>query len=207
MVMLPNIVPPLLEGFLLCASLIVAIGAQNTFVLKQGIKKQHLFLTALTCALFDGALILLGVTGIGALMSDVPGLTQVLCWGGAIFLLGYGLRSFYHAVRPHTLLNELESGATTTKLATFLAIMGFTLLNPHVYIDTFLLLGSVGAEHPAHEHIPFTIGAVMASFAWFFSLTYGTTFLSPLFKNPRAWQILNTIMGFVMIGMAVRLVL
>jgi L-lysine exporter family protein LysE/ArgO len=202
-----NDVNPLIEGFALGASLIMAIGVQNAFVLKQGLKRQHLFLTAITCSLSDSLLIVLGVLGIEVLTEDFPILTNFMRWGGALFLLVYGLRSFWSVFHPHALIAALDNPNKTSKLATFLALLGFTYLNPHTYIDTFLLLGTIGAEQPPHEQIPFMIGAVLASTTWFFSLTYGASTLSHLFKNPRAWQILDTIMGIVMIGIAINLVI
>ncbi len=198
---------PLLEGFIVGVSLIMAIGAQNAFLLRQGLKKEHLFLCAITCSTSDAFLIVLGVTGIGELLTDLPVLTNVMRWGGALFLVCYGLRSFWSVFHPHAMVADLESARKNTKLATFIALLGFTFLNPHTYIDTFLLLGTIGAEGPIDEHLPFMIGAVSASFAWFFSLTYGASKLSPLFKNPRAWQVLDTIMGCMMIGIAISLII
>lgn len=197
---------PIVEGFALGASLIMAIGVQNAFVLKQGLKRQHLLLTALTCSLCDSLLIVLGVTGIEVLTEDFPTLTIFMRWGGALFLLVYGLRSFWSVFHPHALVAALDNPSKTSKLATFLALLGFTFLNPHTYIDTFLLLGTIGAEQAPHEQVPFMIGAVSASTVWFFGLTYGASTLSPLFKNPRAWQVLDTIMGIVMIGIAISLI-
>lgn len=200
------IATPYFEGFALGTSLIVAIGAQNAFVLKQGLKRQHLFLTAFTCFVCDSILIVLGVKGMGVLIADLPVLTNFLRWGGAIFLFCYGLRSFYSVFHPHVLVASLENPKNTSALATWIVLLGFTFLNPHTYIDTFLLLGTIGAERPLHEHLPFIAGALSGSFVWFFGLTYGASTLSPIFKNPRAWQILDTIMGFVMIGIAISLI-
>lgn len=197
---------PVLEGFALGGSLIMAIGAQNAFVLKQGLKRHHLFLTAITCFICDSILIILGVTGIGSVITNLPTLSTIMRWGGAIFLLAYGLRSFYQVFRPQILVANLDS-EKTSKLATLIALLGFTLLNPHTYIDTFLLLGTIGAEHPPHEHTHFIVGTLIASFIWFFGLTYGASFLTPLFRNVRAWQILDTIMGFVMIGIGLQLII
>lgn len=104
------------------------------------------------------------------------------------------------------LIAKLEGGKKSTRLATFLAVLGFTFLNPHAYVDTMLLLGTIGAEHPTPEHLPFILGVLIASFIWFFSLAYGASFLSVYFKNPRAWQILDTLMGCLMIGIGVSLV-
>lgn len=201
------IITPLIKGFAMGAGLIIAIGAQNAFVLKQGLKKHHLFLTAMTCFICDSILIILGVTGLGMIVTNIPFLVNVLRWGGALFLVGYGIRSFLSVFKPQALVAELENPLQASKLSTLLALLAFTLLNPHTYIDTFLILGSVGAQHPVEEQLPFIIGAVLASFTWFFGLTYGASTLSSLFKNPRAWQILDTIMGFVMFSIAFSLIM
>lgn len=197
----------LLTGFIASISLIMAIGVQNAFVLKQGLKRQHLFLTAFTCSLCDSVLIVLGVSGIEILTNDYPMFTKFMEWGGALFLVVYGLRSFWSVFHPHTLVASLENPVPTSKMSTLLALLGFTFLNPHTYVDTFLLLGTIGAEQEPHEQIYFMIGAVAASATWFFSLTYGASKVSPIFKNPRAWQVLDTIMGCVMLSIAVSLVI
>lgn len=193
---------PWFEGLVLGAGLIMAIGAQNAFVLKQGIKRQHLLLTAITCFVCDSFLIVLGVSGLGSLIQEVSWLTLLLRVAGALFLIVYGIRSFMNVFRPHALIASLENTANQHWLTTWVALLGFTFLNPHTYIDTFLILGSIGADHPPNEHLPFILGALTSSFLWFFGLTYGASLLSPVFKNPRAWQILDTIMGFVMFGIA-----
>ncbi len=197
----------LLTGFVASLSLIMAIGVQNAFILKQGLKKQHLFMIAFTCSLCDSILIVLGVSGIEILTNDYPMLTKFMEWGGALFLLAYGLRSFWSVFHPHILVASLENALPTSKMSTLLALLGFTFLNPHTYVDTFLLLGTIGAEQEPHEQLYFMIGAVAASATWFFSLTYGASKLSPLFKNPRAWQVLDSIMGCIMIGIAIKLFL
>ncbi len=204
---MPILITPIIEGFFIGAGLIMAIGAQNAFLLKQGLKRQHLFLCAITCSVSDAFLIVLGVTGIAELFDDLPAIADFMRWGGALFLFCYGIRSFYQVFHPHAMIADLQSPSQSSKLGTFLALLGFTYLNPHTYIDTFLLLGTVGGERPDPEHLPFMIGAVTASFTWFFSLTYGASKLSPLFKNPRAWQVLDTIMGFMMIAMAIALLI
>lgn len=192
----------LLEGFGISASLIMAIGAQNAFVLKQGLKKQYLFMTAFICFLCDSALIALGVTGIGELLSDLPILLSVMRWGGALFLVGYGIRSLMNVFHPHSLVADMSDKGTKNRYTTLLTLLGFTFLNPHTYLDTFLLIGTVGAEHPPEEHLPFIIGAMSASLVWFFGLTYGASKLSPLFKNPRAWQVMDSIMAIIMFVIA-----
>lgn len=200
------LITPFLEGFVLGGSLIMAIGAQNAFVLKQGLKRQFLFMTAFTCFVCDSILIVLGVTGIGELLSEIPMLLNFMRWGGALFLVCYGIRSFRSVFHPHALVADLENPMPANRFATLMALLGFTFLNPHTYIDTFLLLGTIGAERPPHEHLSFIIGALSASLTWFFGLTYGASKLSPLFRNPRAWQILEAIMGVVMFVIAYSLV-
>ena len=200
------IVTPLIKGFGMGASLIMAIGAQNAFVLKQGLKRHHLFLTAITCFICDSILIVLGVSGLGMIINESPNLVNALRWGGAAFLVAYAIRSFMSVFKPHALVAELESNVKKNRWATLLALLAFTLLNPHTYVDTFLILGGIGAQHPVDEHLPFMVGALIASFIWFFGLTYGASTLSHVFRNPRAWQILDTIMGFVMLSIAYSLV-
>lgn len=190
------------EGFALTAGLIMAIGAQNAFVLRQGIKRQHLWLTALTCVICDSLLVVAGVSGVGVLIREIPLFMDILRYAGALFLTGYGIRSFMNVFRPHALIANLKKGANQTWQTTLLALLAFTFLNPHTYIDTVLLIGSVGAEHPPHERLSFILGALSASCVWFFGLTFGASALSPVFRNPKAWQVLDAITGCVMFGMA-----
>ncbi len=203
---MPILITPIFQGYIVGAGLIMAIGAQNAFLLKQGLRRQHLFLCAMTCSISDALLIILGVNGVAELMDELPHFADYMRWGGAAFLFCYGMRAFYQVFHPHTII-DIESPIKTSKLATFIALLGFTFLNPHTYIDTFLLLGTVGGERPDPEHIPFMIGATLASFSWFFGLTYGASKLGPLFKNPRAWQVLDTLMGIMMIGLAIGLLI
>ena len=192
----------LLQGFGLGASLIIAIGAQNAFVLRQGLKRTHVLLTASICTLCDAVLIILGIGGLGTLISTNPVLTQIATWGGAAFLLYYGLRSFRSALKPAA----LETTSTTPQpvriretIATLLAI---SLLNPHVYLDTVVLVGSIGAHYPANERGYFALGAISASLTWFFGLAYGAAWLAPLFRRPVAWRILDALVGCVMWSIA-----
>jgi len=204
---MPLLIAPVFEGFIVGAGLIMAIGAQNTFLLKQGLKKQHLFLCAITCALADALLIVLGVMGIAEFMDEFPVIANFMRWGGALFLFCYGLRSFYQVFHPHALIANDKTSVQSSKLATFMMLLGFTFLNPHTYVDTFLLLGTIGGEKLDPEQVPFMIGAVMASFCWFFGLTYGASKLSRFFKNPRAWQVLDTLIGIMMFSMGVALLI
>ena len=192
-------ITPYLEGLGLGASLIIAIGAQNAFVLRQGLKRQHVLLTALFCTLCDATLITLGVAGLGAAITSVPALFTAATWGGAAFLFLYGLRSFRSAFRAGMLDADAANGqATSSARRTVLALLGFSLLNPHVYLDTVILLGSVGARHPAIERPSFVLGASTASLLWFFGLAYGAALLAPLFRKPTTWRALDLLVGCVM---------
>ncbi len=191
-------------GFSLGFSLILAIGAQNAFVLKQGLKGEHVFLVSLICALSDAILILIGVSGFHVLVSKFPELVMIARYGGAIFLFIYGLLSFRTAWRSkHALMpSDIKSGSRINAALTCLA---FTWLNPHVYLDTVVLLGSVSSQF-SDEIEYFAAGATSASFVFFFSLGYGAGLLRPIFARARSWQILEIIIGFIMWTIAAKLV-
>ncbi|MFU8891538.1 MAG: LysE/ArgO family amino acid transporter [Anaerosomatales bacterium] len=199
--------PAFISGAALGASLIIAIGAQNAFVLQQGLRREHVFVVAMICALADAALIVAGAAGFGALVSGSPVLTAVAAWGGAAFLFGYGLRSFRAALRPEALELGRPVAAGRSLRSVVAITLAVTLLNPHVYLDTVVLLGSVAARYPADVRAWFALGAMAASFAWFFSLAYGARLLAPFFERPRAWQILYVIIGAIMWWIAGSLVL
>lgn len=193
------------SGFSLGLSLILAIGAQNAFVLKQGIKKQHVFLVCTICALSDAVLIFAGVSGFGYVVERYQVIKTAALWGGFVFLSIYGLRSLYSAFSAsHTLTSgdEEARGAAKTALLT----LAFTWLNPHVYLDTALLLGSVSTKFGERAGL-FGVGAMCASFAFFFSLGYGARFLAPLFQKPAAWKILEFFVGVTMITLGTMLVI
>lgn len=194
----------LLFGFSLGFSLILAIGAQNAFVLKQGLKGEHVFLVCLICAASDAILILIGVSGFHVLVASFPSLVTIARFGGAAFLLVYGLLSFYNAIRlDHGLLpSEIRSSNAWQSALTCLA---FTWLNPHVYLDTVVLLGSVSTQFGA-DITWFAGGAVLASFVFFFGLGYGARLLRPVFATARAWRVLDFLIGCIMWGIALRLV-
>lgn len=194
------------EGFVTGAGLIVAIGAQNAFVLKQGILRRHLFITAAICSLIDILLISAGVLGLGAVITEIPVLTIVAAAGGSIFLIAYGIRSFFAAWQPKVLEDGMATENPTTLKATILTLLAFSLLNPHVYLDTVLLLGSIGARHPEVQRISFIAGASTASVLWFFGLTYGSTILTPLFRKKVTWRILDLMIGCVMLLISVKLI-
>ncbi len=198
--------PVYFEGLGLGASLIIAIGAQNAFVLRQGLRRQHVFITALICTLCDLTLITLGVMGLGAFIEHAPILLDLTKWGGAAFLFFYGFRSFRSALKPETLNTEnyADKEAVTLR-STILAVLAFSLLNPHVYLDTVILLGGIGARHPLNQRPSFILGASTASLLWFFGLAYGAALLTPLFRKPITWRLLDIFVGCVMWLIAIRL--
>ncbi|WP_305832107.1 LysE/ArgO family amino acid transporter [Photobacterium leiognathi] len=194
-----------LAGFSLGLSLIFAIGSQNAFVLKQGLKNQYVFIICLVCALSDAIFISFGVAGFGVIVNKYPEVETIARYGGAIFLTVYGLLSFKSAfTKDHALVaGEQPSGSLIKAVLTCLA---FTWLNPHVYLDTVVLLGSISTQYQPHEFY-FGLGAVTASFVFFFSLGYGARFLTPLFKRPNAWKVLEFAVGIIMLSIALSLVM
>ncbi|MDK3074921.1 LysE/ArgO family amino acid transporter [Sedimentitalea sp. JM2-8] len=193
-----------LPGFFLGLSLILAIGAQNAFVLRQGLRREHVFWVSLTCALSDAVLIGAGVAGFGALAARQPGFELAMRFGGAAFLFGYGLLSFRRAWRGGSALQAAATAGSRLSTA-LLTVLAFTWLNPHVYLDTVVLIGSVSAQYD--DRLGFALGAMTASFVFFFGLGYGARLLAPLFARPRAWQILDALIGAVMWMIAVKLVI
>lgn len=185
-----------LSGFLLGTSLIVAIGAQNAFILRQGLLKQHVFILCLICALSDAVLIAAGVAGLGTLISQSPVLINVVTVGGALFLFSYAFIAFRRAMRPDV-LKAANVGETSLKSAVA-ACLAFTFLNPHVYLDTVVLLGSLSARYDGADRLAYALGAMLASFVWFFGLGYGARLLQPIFARPSAWRVLDVLIGLVM---------
>ena len=194
-----------LSGLFLGLSLIIAIGAQNAFVLRQGLRRDHVFVVCLTCTLSDALLISLGVFALGTVTDLIPGIEPALRYGGAAFLLAYGLRSARSAMTGG---GALTSGDGTRQGlgATLATALAFTFLNPHVYLDTVLLIGSIASQYPGRE-AAFGAGAVTGSFLFFFSLGYGARLLAPVFARPNAWRVLDGVIAVVMIGLAIKLIL
>ena len=192
-------------GFSLGLSLILAIGAQNAFVLKQGLKGEYVFLVSFICALSDAILILIGVSGFHILVSEFPSVVIVARYGGAIFLFVYGLLSFRTALRSGQKLVPGENHTGDWRKAALICL-AFTWLNPHVYLDTVVLLGSVSTQFSGQTSY-FTAGATSASFVFFFSLGYGARLLRPIFEKARSWQILEVIIGLIMWAIAAKLLL
>ncbi|MFC8679899.1 LysE/ArgO family amino acid transporter [Microbacterium ureisolvens] len=238
---------PVLAGLGLGFSLIIAIGAQNLFVLRQGLRREHVFAVATICALSDAALIALGVSGVGFVLQAVPWLVDVVRWAGALFLVTYGVLAARRALKPsgQVLGGGAESTATTRETAhttgdpavgpfespvvsaagvrsdvrtatvpatrtrllpVILTCLALTWLNPHVYLDTVFLLGTVANTHGAERWL-FGAGAMAASVIWFFGLAFGARFLSRWLSTPRAWRILDGVIAVVMVALGVSLVL
>ncbi|WP_409202305.1 LysE/ArgO family amino acid transporter [Suttonella sp. R2A3] len=187
------------SGFFLGLSLIFAIGAQNVMVLRQGLLHQHVFLVCLICAISDALLIHVGVFGMSAIAEFAPSLATLMRYFGAIFLLLYALLRFRAAWLGGEAL--LVSGKTSSKKRIILIALALTWLNPHVYLDTVLLLGSV-ANQFSDQRMAFALGATLASFVFFFSLGYGARLLRPLLAQPRTWRIIEVIIGLFMLYIA-----
>jgi L-lysine exporter family protein LysE/ArgO len=239
-----------IAGLGLGLSLIVAIGAQNLFVLRQGIRREHVFAVATVCAVSDAVLILVGVSGVGAVLQAVPWLIDAVRWAGAAFLVVYGLLAARRALRPSgealavdaaehagEPVGEREDATrgpgsapasaeasthgpsavatrpaarapgTTTLAAALATCLALTWLNPHVYLDTVFLLGTVANTHGDDGRWAFALGAAVASVLWFFGLAYGARLLGRVLSSPRAWRILDGVIAVVMIALGVSLVL
>ncbi len=195
---------PFIQGFGMGGGLIVAIGSQNAFVLSQGVRKSYPVMIPLICIICDAILICLGVAGTGTLVASNTSITTWATWGGAAFLFWYGFTAFRSAARGGRL--ESDGKAEETLRSAVLATLAVTLLNPHVYIDTVLLLGSVSSRFGGNGRLLFGAGAVAASFVWFTCLSLGGRMLAPLFKRPVAWRILDSLVCVTMWSIAVSLV-
>lgn len=190
-------------GLLTGLALIVAIGAQNAFVLRQGVRREHVGAVVLVCMASDAVLILAGTAGVGALVRAVPWLLEVLRWGGALYLLWFAVSSLRAALRPQGLVAEQASRTAGSVIATTLAL---TWLNPHVYLDTVVLLGSLANQHGPDARWVFAAGAVAASVLWFTALGYGARLLARVLADPKAWRVVDVVIAVVMAVLAVRLI-
>ena len=192
------------KGFATSAALIVAIGAQNAFVLRQGIKREHVLAVVLVCALSDALLITLGVAGLGALIQGSPRLLAIARYGGALFLAVYGALAARRAWHNESL--TIVDAAPMSLGAAIAACLAFTYLNPHCWLDTVVLLGAIASPLPAEQRIWFGVGATSASVVWFFALGFGARLLRGVFARPLAWKLLDAGIALVMWGLAISLV-
>jgi L-lysine exporter family protein LysE/ArgO len=192
---------PLLAGFATSLSLIVAIGAQNAFVLRQGLRREHVLPVVLTCALSDALLISGGIAGLGALLTRSPLALTIAKYGGAAFLLTYAVVAARRAVRPGAMSPADHAPAALRGVV--LTCLGFTYLNPHVYLDTVVLLGTLANQRGTDGRWLYGAGAVAASFGWFFALGFLARRLGPIFARPRAWQFLDGSIALIMTTLAV----
>ena len=193
-----------ITGFSIGFSLILAIGAQNAFVLKQGLIRQNVFLVCLICAASDAILITLGVSGFGEIITEYPIIEKLARIGGALFLFTYGVLNLYSAqAKTHAL--EPTKKIQKSKRKTILTCLGFTWLNPHVYLDTVVMLGSISTQF--ENTAAFALGAISASFVFFFSLGFGASKLTRYFEKPRTWRVLENLIGILMIFLGITLVI
>jgi L-lysine exporter family protein LysE/ArgO len=192
------------NGMLVTIGLIMAIGAQNAFVLAQSLRREHHLSVAALCVLCDALLVTLGVFGLATLLTQSPLLLAVARWGGAAFLLIYGSQALLRALRPQA-LNQTEQSGPRSRRAVLLSALAVTLLNPHVYLDTVLLIGSLGAQQAAPS--AYALGAASASLLWFFTLAIGAAWLAPWLARPATWRILDLAVATMMFAVASQLIL
>ena len=192
-------------GLTMGLTLIVAIGAQNAFVLRQGLRDEHVFAVSLACAVSDAILILIGVTSFQKIAAIMPALDPIMRYGGAAFLIWYGARSLYSAFTSSAVL-ATANGASVSLTKTLATCLALTWLNPHVYLDTVVLLGTISTQFPGLE-TSFAAGAITASFVFFFSLGFGARWLRPIFARPSSWRILEGVIAVTMWSIALKLVI
>ena len=202
--MMSELINVFFTAFVLAAGLIMAIGAQNAHVLRQGIAGHYVGITVMLCAFFDTVLMTSGVFGFGWLLTQLPMLEDVARVGGAVFLLWYGSRCVRSAMAPLSSVS-VESRVATSLPAAIATVSAFTLLNPHVYLDTVVLIGSIGGQYEGTARTVFAVGAFTASWVWFIALGYGARLVRPYFENPRAWQVLDGFIALVMFAIALSL--
>ena len=194
-----------LQGFAIGLSLIVAIGAQNAFVLKQGLKKQAVFWVCFVCALSDSILVVLGITGFATVIQLYPELVGFAKWAGAVFLLWYGLQHAIQAFKSNQSLHA--SSQNEIQLSKIIIVcLALTWLNPHVYLDTVVLIGSISTQFEQTK-LYFALGVITASWFFFFSLGYGARVLIPVFANPKAWKVLDVVIALIMWSIAISLMM
>lgn len=191
-----------LPGFLTGLSLIVAIGAQNAFVIRQGLTRSHVFLVVAICAIADAALIALGIAGLGAAISGLPWLLEVIRWFGVAYLSWFGFKSARAAFKNESL--DAAGAAEQSRVKVVTTVLAVTLLNPHCYLDTVILVGSIGNQFGENKWF-FGVGAMLASVVWFTSVGYGAKAASSLMSKPIFWRVLDTVIAVIMFSIAITL--
>lgn len=194
------------NGVLLGAGLIIAIGAQNLFVLRQGVARDQIFIVCLLSACIDATLILIGAIGLGSLIATIPWLVPWATWGGAAFLVGFGLLSLRRVIWPATSAPATGEPVISSARKAALLTLAFGFLNPHVYLDTVILLGGIAAGYEVDQRIYFVAGAILASFVWFFGLGYGARALRPMMKTVTGARVLDGLVAAIMFFVAANLV-
>lgn len=194
------------HGFTSTALLIMAIGAQNAFVLRQGLRREHVLPVVLVCALSDAVLLQAGVWGMGGVLAARPEWALAMRWAGALFLVGYAVQAAARALRPAHLLVS-ANGPGTSLRTTVLTVMALTWLNPHVYLDTVVLLGTMASPYPMWGRATFAAGGSLASALWFLCLGFGSRWLAPVFASPGAWRVLDGVTAATMLVLAAVMVL
>ncbi len=194
-----------LAGFALGGGLIVAIGAQNAFVIRQGVLNQHVFWVCLFCAFSDAILIWAGTFGLGILLQQMPLLMPIMTYGGAAFLFWYGIKAFRRALNPQSLNKDAKS--TTNLWMALTLCAAFTWLNPHVYLDTVVLVGSIANARPQGEQAAFATGATLASLLWFFAIGYGAKALREPLSKPNVWRAIDVAIAMIMFWLAIKLLI
>ncbi len=197
----------IIHGFAVGAGLIIAIGPQNTFVITQGIKREHVFLCALICTLTDVILISFGIIGLGALIRLHPAFVEIARWFGAAFLMYHAIFAFRAAIHPSTLkIDRRKKGKKKSAKNIIVILLGLSFLNPHAYLDTVVLIGSIAAQKIGVAKYWFGLGTMLASACWFFSIAYGAKTLTPIFASKHSWRILDLFVGLTMTTIAIILI-
>lgn len=197
---------PFWAGLMTSAGLIMAIGPQNAFVLKQGLRRNQLLTTALMCGFADATLIFIGVAGIGGLLAADPFLMSLAKWGGAAFLFYYGYKCFRAAFKKEVLKADTDPALPDFR-KTIVMCLVFSFFNPHAILDTTVLIGSISCQYKEEARLYFSAGAMSMSFLWFFMVCYGARYLAPIFKKPKAWQVLDILIGLMMWGIGLSLLI
>ena len=190
----------LISGFLSGLSLIVAIGAQNAYVIKQGLRREYVLLIVLICSISDALLIFLGSAGLGQIIQSIPELLEVVRWFGVVYLLWFGIKSVKSAFTNQSL--KASDGQLSSKKMVITTMLALTFLNPHVYLDTVILLGSIANQFESERWL-FSTGAALGSFVWFFSIGYGAKAASRFMSKPIFWKVLDLIIAVIMFSIAI----